>query len=136
MPNMPLPPCACNYPKLPNDCHYCCCIAAYPYACRSSVTASASAESRNTCSRCTHPGIFEYTAALHHTEALKACYAYCTNSCCSACADVDHKLLQTPIPSHIPRATTRAATPVATELRNIGADQPKRASKRLRISTS
>jgi hypothetical protein len=139
MPNMPVPPCACKLPRLTNDCHYCCCVAPYPYACASSVQTSVSAESQNMCTKCTHPGIFEYTAALHHTDALKACYAYCTNSCCSACGNVGHKLLQNSIPSHIPRATTRPTTPVACALRNINANkptEPKRASKRSHISTT
>ena len=89
-----------------SDCHYCCCVASYPWACRKTVTVNNSAATRNTCARCAHPGQFEYAGARSDSQLLTQCYEKCRVDCCSPCSDGQAKLLKTPILNHIPRAVT------------------------------
>ena len=98
---MPIPPCACKYDKLCDECHYCCCIAAYPYACRRTVLTTASPASRNTCATCAPPGQFEYGDVRHDVRLIADCYRACARDCCEACTLGQRKLNVVPLMCHI-----------------------------------
>jgi hypothetical protein len=101
MPGKPIPPCACDRRPLPDDCHYCCCVVAYPYTCAYAVHVDHSAVRRHVCSGCTHPGQFAFAGDVGDAQLLTLCHRACVD-CCEDCIHGQAMLEETATATRIP----------------------------------